>query len=221
MLPLLLLACTKGAPLPTDDSAASDDTGVVDSGDDTAEADDTGVTDDTSDTGPVDADHDGFPRGEDCDDDNDRVYPGATEVFDGWDNDCDGQVDANGDFAGTFTGQAAAVYRGQTYRFSLSCPVTLTRQLSDVDFLVTCDTDPNDADAQRMLGAQLTMSPVDGYHWSHESWADRVEIVSSDGWDTYGEGTLDWPNVDRAELEIELSTTYLAISGGAVLLEAP
>jgi hypothetical protein len=45
----------------------------------------------------ADADGDGFMRGngpgEDCDDDNDQVYPGAEEVCDGHDNDCNGEMD--------------------------------------------------------------------------------------------------------------------------------
>ena len=41
-----------------------------------------------------DADKDGYidaaDGGEDCDDDNDTVYPGAPQINDGLDNDCDG-----------------------------------------------------------------------------------------------------------------------------------
>jgi hypothetical protein len=40
-----------------------------------------------------DADGDGFPKNVDCDDNNNTIYPGATEVCDGKDNDCDGQTD--------------------------------------------------------------------------------------------------------------------------------
>jgi len=41
----------------------------------------------------VDEDEDGFSPPEDCDDSDDTVYPGATELCDGADNDCNGEVD--------------------------------------------------------------------------------------------------------------------------------
>lgn len=46
-------------------------------------------------TGLVDADGDGSYSNVDCDDGDNNVFPGATEVCDGLDNDCDGQVDEN------------------------------------------------------------------------------------------------------------------------------
>ncbi len=42
---------------------------------------------------PEDNDGDGYVAGEDCDDTNAEVYPGAPEVCDYLDNDCDGEVD--------------------------------------------------------------------------------------------------------------------------------
>jgi len=46
-------------------------------------------------TGLMDADGDGVFAGADCDDNNANVFPGATEICDGFDNDCNGQVDEN------------------------------------------------------------------------------------------------------------------------------
>ena len=52
----------------------------------------------------VDADGDGFPASEDCDDRAAGVYPGATEVCDGRDNDCDRAVDDDDADLDTATG---------------------------------------------------------------------------------------------------------------------
>jgi hypothetical protein len=42
---------------------------------------------------PADADRDGWAAGLDCADDNPRAFPGAAEVCDGVDNDCNGVID--------------------------------------------------------------------------------------------------------------------------------
>ncbi len=69
---LLLAACRK------DDQPAAD-------GADGSDGSDTDL--------PVDADGDGTLEAEDCDDGDATIYPGADELCDGVDNDCDGDID--------------------------------------------------------------------------------------------------------------------------------
>ena len=40
-----------------------------------------------------DADEDRYPASEDCDDKNATVFPGASEICDGLDNDCNDEID--------------------------------------------------------------------------------------------------------------------------------
>ncbi|MCB9741860.1 MAG: hypothetical protein H6740_04600 [Alphaproteobacteria bacterium] len=51
------------------------------------------VDSDSTASGDVDADADGYSLSEDCDDENPDVNPGAEELCDGLDNNCDGAVD--------------------------------------------------------------------------------------------------------------------------------
>jgi large repetitive protein len=90
----------------------------------------------------------------DCDDGDSASYPGATEVCDGADNDCDGNVDEN-DAADASTWYADA--DGDTYGdvnvSSVSCEVA-SGYVSD-------STDCNDADATVNPGASEACNEVD------------------------------------------------------------
>jgi len=95
LLPVALLACSGSKGGDTSDTSDTSDT--VDSADsgDTADSGDSGDTDPV-----VDEDRDGYTSDVDCNDNAYQIYPGAPELCDGLDNDCDSAVDEDFDADG-------------------------------------------------------------------------------------------------------------------------
>jgi len=102
LIPALVLAlaasgCVYPEPLDDDDNGdddtGDDDTGDDDTGDDDTGDDDTGDDDTGDDDTGDDGDGDGWTVADgDCDDGDPTVYPGAQDVCDDKDNDCNGLV---------------------------------------------------------------------------------------------------------------------------------
>jgi hypothetical protein len=207
MILLLALACT-GAPADKD-TAAPDTAADTDTDTDTdADTD----TDPNVDTAPVDLDGDGYAADVDCNDTNVAVYPGAPELWNERDDDCDGLVDADGAWSGSMQMAASAVYEGRRYDFSLRCPYAGTRTLGQLAFTITCTPDPEDVDAQRLLGETLIVTPKDT-DVTGAAWADDVEFTSANGWDSDGEGTITWSSFSDAAVAVQMSGVSLAASG--------
>lgn len=208
MLALALLsACTPAKPEPGDDTAA--DTSA-DTGADTDTAPEDTAPEDTD---PVDLDGDGVPDGEDCDDRDPDVKPGATETWNEVDDDCDGVIDADGTWAGTVAVAASAVYEGRRYDYALDCPFAGARADETFAWTVTCTPDPEDAVALLLLGDTLTVTPKDP-DTTGETWAGTVEFTSSNGWDSDGDGTIRWSSFAEARLDVQMGGVSLSASGG-------
>ncbi len=126
------------------DKTGGDDTGSADDVDDTA-ADDTDT--------PVDADGDGHTAATDCDDADPLVFPGAEEVCDGVDNDCDGQVDVDATDGATFYGDAD----GDGYGAPDATATLCAAETGWVDDATDCD----DADAGVNPGATEVCDDAD------------------------------------------------------------
>ncbi|MEM1215417.1 MAG: MopE-related protein [Bacteroidota bacterium] len=122
-----------------------------------------------------DADGDGFFSYEDCDDSNASVYPGAPEVCDGLDNNCDQAVDEG--VLLTFYADADADGFGDANVTTLAC--------SAPSNFVSDNTDCNDADANEYPG-QEWFYDLDGDGYGDGSSIINCERLSS----TYLAGEL-------------------------------
>lgn len=96
----------------------------------------------------VDEDGDGVTVPADCNDGDASIYPGAPEICDGWDNDCDGRFDIDAVDASTFYVDADGDGWGDP-----SSPIEACAQGFGV---VVDDLDCDDGDADRFPGAPET-----------------------------------------------------------------
>ena len=168
-----------------------------------------------SDSTPVDRDGDGAVAAEDCDDRDADRHPGAIESWDDVDQDCDGQVDADGDYSGTVAVQATAVYEGQAHRFSLTCPAVAQRQTGTLSWSWRCEPDPSDSWAQLLLGPGLEM--VGSGTVTGASWSGSAELRSDTGWDTRADASLRWSDFENVTVQGGMSAFSLELASSGAL----
>src|SRR5688572_10095665 len=119
-----------------------------------------------------DRDNDGYNAGEDCNDADGTVFPGAEEVCDGLDNDCDGEVENLG------------TYYADTDGDGYGDPDSTEQDCSQPQGFVADDGDCDDANAEVHPDAEEACNGVD------DNCDGNIDEGVSQGTETY------WADVD-------------------------
>jgi hypothetical protein len=195
-------------------------------------------TDDTA--PPIDADGDGYAEGEDCDDDDPAVHPGAEEHCDGVDEDCDGVVDEDAVDASTWYADSDGDGWGWAEDSSQACEmptgtVADATDCDDGDAAVNpeaeeiCDGVVDDdcdglVDAGCGPAAESSLDDADVVLWGATE-ADRAGYdvaaagdVNGDGWDDLIVGA---PEADYLGEWTSESYDHPSQTGAAYLLYGP
>ncbi len=127
--------------------------------------------------GAVDDDGDGYTEDEDCDDSDPAIYPDATELCDGIDNDCDNEIDEEADGALPWFGDADGDGFGDASNEQLAC----NTPAGFVDVAGDCD----DSSAQINPDAAELCDEVDN---DCDGEIDEDDADDASNWYTDGDG---------------------------------
>lgn len=163
---------------------------------------DSGADDDTAEPA-VDADGDGSPAGDDCDDADDAVHPGADDPCDGADQDCDG-VDGDPDAPQALLVQGDGA--GEDVSDSLANAVNL--DVREPSTLYVCG---GTWDPWLLVDADLTIQASDAEFLSTSLTADGADVTVEGGaWS----GALTFNGTGTASVHAELVDAQLSARTG-------
>jgi hypothetical protein len=165
-----------------------------------------GVSEPSSTSQDTDIDEDGFVEGVDCDDWDPDIHPDAEEIFDYIDNNCDGIIDLDGVFSGSFSMSAVAIYEGNPYSFIQECTGVLTRERGAASVLISCNIDQTQEKADILLGETLTIE-AESTTLHDVVWTEDMLLLSSDGWDTPIATSYTWSSLEE-DLGREISVVF-------------
>jgi len=191
----------------------------------------------TDDTGPdiVDADGDGYAAGDDCDDGDAGIHPGADETCNGLDDDCDGEIDEEAIDASTWYADVDTDGFGDFDNATTACDpgegwVQDSTDCDDSDPAVNpdateiCDSIDNDCDGliddadDSVTGTDTWYSDVDADGYGDDT-ASTTACVQPSGYaayggdcddadDAYNPGVLEEDCTDPADYNCDGSTGY-------------
>jgi hypothetical protein len=161
---------------------------------------------------PEDIDADGYDDTVDCDDFDPAVHPGAVELWNGIDDDCDGRSDADGTYDGSASVRFAAVYEGQPWSSRRDCPTTLVRIGNSIDLTITCKPATDDELGLILMGDSITIEERDNVA-NTTTWSGETTVSSADGWSSAGSGDALWSGFDRVTGAVRMNTFSLDFDG--------
>lgn len=188
----------------------------------------------------ADLDMDGFCSGtdidDDCDDTRNNVYPGATEICDGLDNDCDGQTDEGFVMTNTWNGSSGQWSNGGNWSLGhaplpcedvvigsghaqLSSGTGYARSLSLIgSATVTIDGDLQVSGSDGLsVSTAIGTTMTNGGMISVYSLSNSTAVSIGGAWANNGDFIITHPNQER-HLEILIGATWTASSSSTLHL---
>ena len=182
------------------------------------------VMEDTASEVLEDIDEDGYWSDVDCDDWNPNIYPGAPEILNNEDDDCDGYVDIDGQHRGMLQMQAVGIFEGQSYFFEQDCTGMIQRERGTVEMNLTCVIDQSQEKAALLLGGEIAVHALEHFIFENlgESQAAFSSVNGEMEWNAFGNAAWEWSSWEQdkgAQIQVSviLDAIYLDVQIEGIL----